>query len=91
MESARGPFPDGCFCGSAVQATERADALIIATEWEEFKELDWEAVRGVMTQPLLLDGRNLLDAKQMIALGFEYHGVGRAIERRSVPHASQAT
>lgn len=83
METARPLFPEILFCDSAVHAAEHADALIIATEWSEFKQLDWEVVREVMTRPLLLDGRNLLEAEQMVALGFEYHGVGRAIERRT--------
>jgi UDPglucose 6-dehydrogenase len=90
MNAAKELFPDVCFCDTAAEVAEHADALIIATEWGEFKELDWEAIREVMTRPLLLDGRNLLDVEEMVALGFEYHGVGRAIERRSAPYPSHA-
>jgi len=88
MANAKPLLPKVRFCDSALQAAERADALVIATEWEEFKNLDWETVRDVMNRPLVLDGRNLLNAEEMLAMGFEYHGVGRAIERRTVSFSS---
>ena len=84
MPNAKPLFPCVHFCDSTLQAAERADALVIVTEWEEFKQLNWERVRDVMNRPLVLDGRNLLKAEEMQALGFEYHGVGRAIERRTI-------
>ena len=83
MDKAKPLFPEVRFCDSALQAAERADALMIATEWEEFKQLPWESVRDVMNRPLVLDGRNLLKSEEMVAMGFEYQGVGRAIERRA--------
>jgi UDPglucose 6-dehydrogenase len=83
MDKAKPLFPEVCFCDSALQAAERADALVIATEWEEFKQLPWESVRDVMNRPLVLDGRNLLKSEEMVAMGFEYQGVGRAVERRA--------
>ena len=61
---------------SPYQAAERADALLIATDWNGFRELDWKRVRDVMERPLVFDGRNLLDARNMKALGFEYHSAG---------------
>lgn len=62
---------------SAYDAAEGADALVIATEWEEFRQLDWPAMRSRMVRPLILDGRNLLSKHDMNAFGFEYHSVGR--------------
>ena len=54
-----------------------ADALLILTDWPEFAELDFEDMRGKLRQPILLDGRNLLDGRAMKALGYRYVGVGR--------------
>jgi UDPglucose 6-dehydrogenase len=78
MAKSKSLFPEVRFCDSALLAAERADALVIATEWEEFRRLDWESVRHVMNRPLVLDARNLLKGEEMAAMGFEYHGVGRA-------------
>jgi UDPglucose 6-dehydrogenase len=66
-----------------------ADALLILTEWDEFRNLDWERIYGLMARPLVIDGRNLLDPKAMIKLGFEYYGFGRPIENVGmVPEAT---
>ncbi|HET7009849.1 MAG TPA: UDP-glucose/GDP-mannose dehydrogenase family protein [Anaerolineales bacterium] len=54
-----------------------ADALIVCTEWNEFKQLDFERLRAAMRQPVLIDGRNLYDPAEMIRLGFRYRGIGR--------------
>jgi len=59
------------------EVAEGADALVIATEWNDFRELDWKRIRDVMVRPLVFDGRNLLDSRNMKALGFEYYSVGR--------------
>ncbi|MBN1594064.1 MAG: UDP-glucose/GDP-mannose dehydrogenase family protein [Candidatus Coatesbacteria bacterium] len=69
-------FPDITYCQNAYEATEGADALILVTEWNEFRLLNFEKVRKVIKQPILFDGRNLYDPKRMHALGFEYHGMG---------------
>lgn len=54
-----------------------ADAVILVTEWNEFKELDLERVKASMRQPVLVDGRNLYDPADMRRLGFAYRGIGR--------------
>jgi UDPglucose 6-dehydrogenase len=56
---------------------EGADALVIATEWSEFKFLDWPRIRTLMRTPIIFDGRNLLNPSEMRSLGFEYYSVGR--------------
>ena len=56
---------------------DRAEALVLCTEWAAFRELDWARVKAQMVRPLILDGRNALDREQLVALGFEYIGVGR--------------
>jgi UDPglucose 6-dehydrogenase len=53
------------------------DAMVIATEWPQFAEIDWKSARHVMHTPILFDGRNLLDRAEMELLGFLYKGVGR--------------
>ena len=56
---------------------EGCDAIVIATEWPEFKEIDLEKARKDLSHPILFDGRNLFDPKQMEELGFIYKSVGR--------------
>jgi UDPglucose 6-dehydrogenase len=59
-------------------AAEGADALFLVTEWNEFRQPDFERLRRVMRQPVLFDGRNVWDRKKVQALGFAYEGIGRA-------------
>jgi UDPglucose 6-dehydrogenase len=66
--------------GSPLEALEGADAAVLVTEWGEFAELDWKAVAERMARPLLVDGRNFLDAEALRAAGFEYEGIGRSVE-----------
>jgi len=54
-----------------------ADALLVVTEWDEFKHLDMKRIKEVMAQPILVDGRNIYSPEQMTALGFTYRAVGR--------------
>jgi UDPglucose 6-dehydrogenase len=62
---------------SALEALDGADAAVLVTEWPEFAELDWAAVAGKMKTPLLVDGRNFLDATALRAAGITYEGIGR--------------
>jgi UDPglucose 6-dehydrogenase len=65
------------FCDDPYQAADGADGLILVTEWNEFKQLDMVRVRSLMHQPVLIDGRNIYDAKRMAEMGFIYRGMGR--------------
>jgi len=58
------------------KALEQADALLLLTEWREFRLPDWERVKDLMRRPLILDGRNIYNATELAALGFEYHCIG---------------
>ncbi|HEY8834091.1 MAG TPA: nucleotide sugar dehydrogenase, partial [Chthoniobacterales bacterium] len=66
------------FANSPLEAVDGAEALIIATEWSEFANVDLEVVKGKMTTPIVFDGRNLFDPETMAKLGFHYHSIGRA-------------
>ena len=74
--------------GSAMEALEGADAAVLVTEWPQFAELDWAAAAERMARPLLVDGRNFLDAAALRAAGFEYEGIGRA-SRSSMPAGAE--
>ena len=56
---------------------EGCDALVVATEWPQFKELDLAKARDAMSAPILFDGRNLFDPAEMEKLGFTYKSIGR--------------
>ena len=77
MEKARATLPQIEYAKSAYEAAQDSEALVIATEWQEFRKLDWERVRNSMARPLILDGRNLLTPSEMKARGFEYRSFGR--------------
>ncbi len=77
MEKTRTVFPHVVYSRDPYEVAKDADALLIITEWEEFRQLDWGRIRHLMARPLVLDGRNLLEPAQMKALGFEYHSFGR--------------
>ncbi|MBZ5695461.1 MAG: UDP-glucose/GDP-mannose dehydrogenase family protein [Acidobacteriia bacterium] len=77
LAKAQAECPQLTIGASPYEAAEGADALLIATEWNDFRELDWERIRDAMARPLVFDGRNLMDPRKMKLLGFEYHSVGR--------------
>jgi UDPglucose 6-dehydrogenase len=77
-EHAKQLLPTVELCASAEEALEGADAAVIVTEWPEFAELDWSALRGRMAQPVVVDGRNFLDPKALRESGFAYEGIGLA-------------
>ena len=65
------------FAKDPYAAARGADCLLLMTEWNEFKEMDFKRVKGLMHQPLVVDGRNMYDPAKMRRLGFRYVGVGR--------------
>jgi UDPglucose 6-dehydrogenase len=66
------------FATSALEAVEGAEALIIATEWSEFANIDLDVIKKKMMTPIVFDGRNLFDPATMAKLGFQYYSIGRA-------------
>jgi UDPglucose 6-dehydrogenase len=65
------------FCQDAYEVAEGADALVIVTEWNEFKSLDMLQIRAAMRRPVVIDGRNVYESTEMNRLGFIYRGMGR--------------
>ena len=63
-------------CADAYDAIDGADAMVIVTEWNEFRALDLKRARTLLRRPLAIDLRNIYNAAEMAAAGFEYHGIG---------------
>jgi UDPglucose 6-dehydrogenase len=77
MEKAKAVLPDATYVDDMNDVAEGCDALVIATEWPEFKKLDLERARKALSHPILFDGRNLFNVKEMESLGFIYKSIGR--------------
>jgi len=77
MENAAAALKKVTLCGSPYEAAAGADALLLATEWNEFKQLDFQRIKTLLKTPVILDGRNLWDAKTLKDLGFTYFGIGQ--------------
>jgi UDPglucose 6-dehydrogenase len=81
MERARDIIPEVTYCEDAYEAADGSDALIVVTDWNEFKHLDMARIKASMLQPVLVDGRNIYEPAKMQELGFRYRGIGRGYER----------
>jgi UDPglucose 6-dehydrogenase len=77
MTKARAIMPDVEYLGDAYEVAAGADALVIVTEWNEFRQLDLARLRDAMRTPVVIDGRNIYDPALMRGLGFTYRGIGR--------------
>ncbi|MDX6617052.1 MAG: UDPglucose 6-dehydrogenase [Solirubrobacterales bacterium] len=77
QERARELMPEVEIRDSALDALDAADAAVLVTEWPEFAEIDWADAAARMANPLLIDGRNFLDADKLREAGFTYEGIGR--------------
>jgi len=67
------------YCENQYTVLERAEALAIVTEWNEFRNANFELMRKTMSQPVIFDGRNLYDPAEMQRLGFQYSGIGLTV------------
>jgi UDPglucose 6-dehydrogenase len=76
-ETARRLLPEITFCADPYEAAHGADALLLLTQWNEFRQADMSRVIEEMRVPVLMDGRNIYERREMEALGFAYFGVGR--------------
>jgi UDPglucose 6-dehydrogenase len=76
--NAKSEVPDLEVAASAYDAVDGAHCLVLCTDWDEFRSLDLGRIKGLMTHPVVVDGRNLFDPAEMRSLGFVYYGTGRA-------------
>lgn len=80
MHEAKEMLPDGItWCDGAYETMEGADILVILTEWNQFRALDLDRVKELLSQPLMVDLRNIYDPKEMAANGMVYHCIGRTV------------
>ena len=76
-ERAKMVMPDIEYCSSPYDVAQDVDAIVLVTEWDEFKKLDLRKIRDAMRQPVFVDGRNVFERDKMAELGFIYTGIGR--------------
>jgi len=77
MQNSQAFISDLTYCDDAYSTAEGADALVLATEWNEFRALNFDRIRKALRRPILIDLRNVYDPQRMRAHGFEYTSVGR--------------
>lgn len=78
MEAARHALGDRItYCAKSYEALEGADALVVATEWNAFREPDFARMKSLMRRPAIFDGRNLYNSQLLREMGFHYEGIGR--------------
>jgi UDPglucose 6-dehydrogenase len=70
-------FPSVTYCDDPYEALRDAEAALVCTEWDVFRQLDWEHAEKLMARRLVIDGRNLYSPARMRELGFEYYSFGR--------------
>ena len=80
MEQAKSVLGNVTFCDDAYACAEGAAALVIVTEWEQFRALDFDRLKTVMAQPVLVDLRNIYRPEEIARHGFAYESIGRARE-----------
>lgn len=81
-------FANMTLCDNPYAVAENADVLVLMTEWNEFKQLNWDRIKDLMNEPIIVDGRNLYDPEEMKERGFIYRGVGRGYNGEGVEHES---
>jgi UDPglucose 6-dehydrogenase len=74
MEVFKRNYPDSgvILCDTAADVADGSDAIVLVTEWPEYRDLDWNALAPTMQSPIVLDGRNILDRSRLEGAGFRY-------------------
>ena len=85
-ENAKKIFTGIEYCADAYTTAEGADVLVLATEWNEFRALNFDRIRKALREPVIVDLRNVYDPQRMASLGFRYSSVGRVDDRRKKAH-----
>ena len=78
MQQAKKVLENVAYCEDAYDCAKGGDALVIVTEWEQFRALDLERLKSAMARPIMVDLRNAYNAAQVMQAGFTYHGIGRS-------------
>lgn len=79
-----GERDDLVLCDDAYDTLDGADALVLCTEWQQFRSPDFDRIKAMLKQPVLVDGRNVYDPKRMVDAGFTYYAIGRGESVRTV-------
>jgi UDPglucose 6-dehydrogenase len=82
IDNARGLMPAVTMFDDPYEMARDSDALLLITEWNEFKQLDLVRIRAVMKTPIIFDGRNVYESRDVRSLGFTYRGIGRGFDRK---------
>ncbi|NNC38516.1 MAG: UDP-glucose/GDP-mannose dehydrogenase family protein [Hyphomonadaceae bacterium] len=77
MEEAKHLLPDITYCDNAYTCAEKSDVLVIVTEWDQFRALDFERLKSIVNTPVLVDLRNIYSPSRMADMGFTYSSIGR--------------
>ena len=77
MDECRRRVGDAVVCSDMYEAVVDADALVLLTEWKQFRLPSWTVIRKVMANPLVIDGRNIYDKAELVAEGFTYKAIGK--------------
>ena len=80
MEEAKELYPEFTYVNNVYEAATGADALVLMTEWNQYRALDLDRLKSLMRRPLFIDLRNVYSPRKMKAAGFEYVGVGRGVK-----------
>ena len=86
MAAARAVLPVGSqlrLVDSQQEVLDGSDALLVVTDWKEFKNPDFDTIKALLKQPVVIDGRNLYEPTLMHSLGIEYIGIGRGTDRKA--------
>jgi UDPglucose 6-dehydrogenase len=77
MPKAKPLFSKARFCKDAYEAAQGADAVLLLTDWNEFKQIDFSKLKSLVRGAVVVDGRNMYDAQELAEKGFAYYGMGR--------------
>jgi len=89
MEKARQAIPDIVYCQNVYEAAKDAAAVVLLTEWEDFKTVDWNRLSREVERPLIIDGRNALSGELLTSYGFEYVGMGGVSASPDMPESAE--